>query len=95
VHNEGGHIVETPVEARAGFLDRPTLVVLIVSTSLTVGLFATLRGKSARTLVRFCSWQRAQQSTPESHRRTTMNIFYIIGVVVVIVVVAGFLGLHV
>jgi len=25
----------------------------------------------------------------------TMNIFYIIGVVVVIVVVAGFLGLHV
>jgi len=25
----------------------------------------------------------------------TMNIFYIIGVVVVIIVVAGFLGLHV
>jgi len=39
---EAGHIVETPVEARAGFLDRPTLVVLIVSTSLTIGLFALL-----------------------------------------------------
>ena len=42
MHEEAGHIVETPVEARAGFLDRPTLVVLIVSTSLTVGLFALL-----------------------------------------------------
>jgi hypothetical protein len=38
---------------------------------------------------------KAQQSRPESHRRKTMNIFYIIGVVVVIVVVAGFLGLRV
>ena len=28
MHNEAGHIVETPVEARAGFLDRPVLVVL-------------------------------------------------------------------
>ena len=42
MHKEAGHIVETPVEARAGFLDRPTLVVLIVSTSLTIGLFALL-----------------------------------------------------
>jgi hypothetical protein len=42
MHNEAGHVVETPVEARAGFLDRPTLVVLIVSTSLTIGLFAVL-----------------------------------------------------
>ena len=40
MHKEAGHIVETPVEARAGFLDRPTLVVLIVSTGLTIGLFA-------------------------------------------------------
>jgi hypothetical protein len=27
MREEAGHIVETPVEARAGFLDRPTLVV--------------------------------------------------------------------
>jgi hypothetical protein len=40
MHNEGGHVVETAVEARAGFLDRPTLAVLVVSTSLIVGLFA-------------------------------------------------------
>jgi hypothetical protein len=39
MHNEGGHVVERAVEARAGFLDRPTLAVLIVSTSLIVGLF--------------------------------------------------------
>jgi hypothetical protein len=30
---------------------------------------------------------------PETER--TMNIFYIIGVVVVVLIVAGFLGLHV
>jgi hypothetical protein len=42
MHKEAGHIVETPVEARAGVLDRPTLVVLIVSTSLTIGLFAAI-----------------------------------------------------
>ena len=42
VDEEAGHIVETPVEARAGFLDRPTLVVLIVSTSLMIGVFAVL-----------------------------------------------------
>jgi hypothetical protein len=29
-------------QARAGFLDRPTLVVLIVSTSLMIGVFAVL-----------------------------------------------------
>ncbi len=33
-------IVETAVEARAGFRDRPTTVVLIVSTTLTIALFA-------------------------------------------------------
>jgi hypothetical protein len=38
-HKEAGHIVETPVEARAGFLDRPVLVVLAVSTLLAIGLF--------------------------------------------------------
>jgi hypothetical protein len=40
MHKEGGSTVETPVEARAGFLDRPTLSVLIVSIGLTIGLFA-------------------------------------------------------
>jgi hypothetical protein len=42
MREEAGHIVETPVEARAGFLDRPTLVVLIVSTSLMIGVLAVL-----------------------------------------------------
>jgi hypothetical protein len=42
MRTEAGHIIETPVEARAGFLDRPTLVVLIVSTSLMIGVFAAL-----------------------------------------------------
>jgi hypothetical protein len=42
MHKEARHIVETPLEARAGFLDRPTLVVLIVSTGLTIGLFAMI-----------------------------------------------------
>ena len=32
--------------------------------------------------------------TPILDRNTTMNIFYIIGVVVVIILVASFLGLH-
>jgi hypothetical protein len=40
MHKEGDHVVETPVEARAGFLDRPVLVVLLVSTALVVGGFA-------------------------------------------------------
>jgi hypothetical protein len=42
VRKEDGHIVETPTEARAGFLDRPILVVLVVSTILTIALFAVL-----------------------------------------------------
>lgn len=32
MHKENEQIVETPVEARAGFLDRPVLVVLVLST---------------------------------------------------------------
>jgi hypothetical protein len=40
MHEENGRIVETAIEARAGFLDRPTLAVLIVSTALLIGLFA-------------------------------------------------------
>ena len=42
MHQEGNHIVETPVEARAGFLDRPVAVVLLVSTVLVVALFGLL-----------------------------------------------------
>jgi hypothetical protein len=42
MHKEAGHIVGTAVEARAGFLDRPTMIVLIVSTSLTIALFAAI-----------------------------------------------------
>jgi hypothetical protein len=42
MHKEAGHTVGTAVEARAGFLDRPTTVVLIVSTSLTIALFAVI-----------------------------------------------------
>ena len=37
-----GRTVETPVEARAGFLDRPVLMILAVSLILAVvALFAT------------------------------------------------------
>ena len=32
----GDQIVETPVEARAGFLDRPVLVVLVISVVLAL-----------------------------------------------------------
>jgi hypothetical protein len=42
MHEEHEQIVGTAVEARAGFLDRPTLAVLIVSTCLLIGLFAVM-----------------------------------------------------
>jgi len=42
MHKEGDHIVETPVEARAGFLDRPVAVVLAVSTVLVVVIFGLI-----------------------------------------------------
>jgi len=42
MRREGRHIVETAVEARAGFLDRPVLVVLIVSTALVSTLLGVL-----------------------------------------------------
>jgi hypothetical protein len=42
MRREGHHIVETAVEARAGFLDRPVLVVLIVSTALVSTLLGVL-----------------------------------------------------
>jgi hypothetical protein len=38
-HTEMGRKVETAVEARAGFLDHPVLVVLVVSTALVTLLF--------------------------------------------------------
>jgi len=37
---ENGHTVETAVEARAGFLDRPVLAVLIAGTVLIIVAFA-------------------------------------------------------
>jgi hypothetical protein len=40
--NRDGRIVETAVEARGGLLGRPVLVVLIVSTLLSIGLFAAI-----------------------------------------------------
>jgi hypothetical protein len=41
MHEERGRVVETPVRARAGFLDRPVLAILIVSTVVVViGFFA-------------------------------------------------------
>jgi hypothetical protein len=39
MHYENGRIVETAIEARAGFLDRRMLAVLVVSTCLIVGAF--------------------------------------------------------
>ncbi len=35
-------VVETPVEARQGFLDRPVLLVLVVSIALVVIAFGAL-----------------------------------------------------
>jgi hypothetical protein len=42
MEKENGRIVETPVEARQGFLDRPVLVVLIASLSLVCFLYALI-----------------------------------------------------
>jgi hypothetical protein len=42
MHNEAGRKVETSVEARAGFLDRPVLVVLCVSVALGVAALGVL-----------------------------------------------------
>ena len=42
MHKENGQIIETAVEARGGFLDRPTLVGLIVGTGLIIGLFVAI-----------------------------------------------------
>jgi len=42
MHKEKGRTVESPVEARAGFLDRPVLIVLITSLALVCILFALI-----------------------------------------------------
>jgi hypothetical protein len=42
MHKEGQHIVETAVEARAGFLDRPVLIVMSISIVLVIGFFAAI-----------------------------------------------------
>ena len=45
MHKDGHQIVETPVEARGGFLGKPVLVVLVVSVVLAaVALGATYAG---------------------------------------------------
>jgi hypothetical protein len=44
MRKEGDHIVETPVEARQGFLDRPVLVVLVASCVLAVVFLAVAYG---------------------------------------------------
>ena len=40
MHKEQGRTVESPVEARQGFLDRPVLVVLVTSTVLLLVVYA-------------------------------------------------------
>jgi hypothetical protein len=42
VDDQGGRTVETAIEARGGFLDRPVLAVLLVSTLLVIVLFAVI-----------------------------------------------------
>lgn len=42
MHTENNHVVESAVEARAGFLDRPVLVVLAVSCVLVVVAFVVV-----------------------------------------------------
>ena len=39
MRKSGEQVIATPVEARAGFLDRPVLVVLVVSIALALGAF--------------------------------------------------------
>jgi len=42
MHKEQGHTVENAVEARAGFRDRPVLVILTLSILLVCVLFALI-----------------------------------------------------
>jgi hypothetical protein len=42
MHKEEGRIVESPIEARQGFLDRPVLAVLVASLALVLILYALI-----------------------------------------------------
>jgi hypothetical protein len=42
MEDQRGRIVETALEARGGFLGRPVLAVLLVSTFLVIALFAMI-----------------------------------------------------
>jgi hypothetical protein len=42
MRDEQGRKIETGIESRAGFLDRPVLIVLVVSLTLLVILFGAL-----------------------------------------------------
>jgi hypothetical protein len=39
MYKEGPRTVESPIEARAGFLDRPMVIILSVSTALVILAF--------------------------------------------------------
>jgi hypothetical protein len=42
MEDQGGPIVEAALAARGGFLGRPVLTVLVVSTLLVIALFAVI-----------------------------------------------------
>ena len=42
MHEEQGRTVESAVEARGGFLDRPILIVLVVSITLVCALYTLI-----------------------------------------------------
>ena len=42
MHKEKGRTVESPVEARQGFLDRPVLAVLVASLALVLILYTLI-----------------------------------------------------
>jgi hypothetical protein len=42
MHKEQGRTVESPVEARGGFLDRPVLAVLVGSIALVLIVYALI-----------------------------------------------------
>lgn len=42
MHKEQGRTVESPVEARQGFLDRPVLAVLVASVTLLLVLYGLI-----------------------------------------------------
>jgi hypothetical protein len=42
MHKEGQKTVETSIEARAGFLDRPVLIILGISTALVILAFVLI-----------------------------------------------------